>query len=1022
MKNHLLKSIFISLILILGVSNAWAFNQSNVDLYFDNSNSQWTNCYVYIGSDGNTSCYSMSRVSGTQYLWRLEKGQWNWGNTWNNASGWVVCKEKWWDEGSENVYKFVYHGNNNVTNIRTSAWNNTTIYKADGTQSVTHYSTACTVYKWTTSTKSDYTVTINSPTGGTLTVKDYDNTTVTSGTKKVKLTVLKFSASASTGYTFGGIQINNGSTTTTIAAADIVSSTYTLTSNVTITPIWNENKYTVTVNNDGHGTTTPSGAQENVGQVMGLPIEATPAANYEFVNWTITSGSGSFGSETSASTTFKPTSAATIQANFRSTVTNSLTVVAGANIESVTGSTDLINFGQSYTISATPIFGYKFAEWTAKPAENATIDKAAEATTEVKIQNGSVIVTASATEILAPLTTTNSFDAGKPSLKAPTKTAEKIGIATTATVTATAAPAGYTFTGWKLENCVSADDLSKNSITVKSTGTEETATATANYEIDKYYVVGSFNGWNTSDANYKMIFEDGVYKKEVTFAKDVQFKICNGSWEASWSYDNLKGIEYKELVKSDDKDQNIKLTKDATFTIIFDLSKHLITFEGLNEKYTYVLMGVNKDWTTGIIMERNPDNPHERMLTCQPIEKANDAIKVAILEEGKDAVYCGEVADHSVSCTLGEHDNIVLEDGVYDFYYKIDENKVWIGSSSCTPTFEISATASAGGSVTGTNTYAYKEIATLTATADEGYHFEKWSNGSTDNPLKITVTEDVEIQAIFAINTYTVTATATEGGTVTGARTYDHGTSVTLTATANTGYQFVNWTKADEEVSTNATYSFTVTENVDLVANFEALPPTITEYTRDVPVGYYATMCLPYASSNYTGVEIYEVAWMEKKEGKAIGLYLDQVENDATLEAGKPYIFKATAAQQEFVYEGEEVTEPVNGANGLRGTLTGIAAGNITNHYIIADNKFWVATASNWLDANRAYIDAEDVPNTEPAKLPGRRRVILGAAGENTETGVDNFSTTDTPIKVIQNGQLIIIREGKKHNAMGVKL
>ena len=416
-----------------------------------------------------------------------------------------------------------------------------------------------------------------------------------------------------------------------------------------------------------------------------------------------------------------------------------------------------------------------------------------------------------------------------------------------------------------------------------------------------------------------------------------------------------------------------------------------------------------------------------------------------------------------------------------------------------TKKYAVNFSADANGSVTakadeqaltsGNKVVGGTEV-TLTATANTGYHFVKWSNESTTNPLTITVTDNIELQPIFAINTYTVeflnyddevlqsgsvnhgetpvynsktperpadarytytfsnwdnaitaatsdqtykalfnqtlnqyTVTVNaENGTVTGAGTVDYGTTVTLTATPNTGYEFVNWTKAGVEVSTNAIYSFTVTENVDLVANFEALPPTITEYTRDVPVGYYATMCLPYASSNYTGVEIYEVAWMEFKDDKAVGLYLDQVVEGTTLEAGKPYIFKATAAQQEFVYEGKEVTEPVNGANGLRGTLTGIAAGNITNHYIIADNKFWVATANNWLDANRAYIDAEDVPNTEPAKLPGRRRVILGAAGENTETGVDNIITSDAPVKVIENGQLIIIRNGEKYNVQGVRL
>ena len=198
---------------------------------------------------------------------------------------------------------------------------------------------------------------------------------------------------------------------------------------------------------------------------------------------------------------------------------------------------------------------------------------------------------------------------------------------------------------------------------------------------------------------------------------------------------------------------------------------------------------------------------------------------------------------------------------------------------------------------------------------------------------------------------------------------------------------------------------------------------TTPDYTRNVPVGYYATMCLPNATSNYTGAEIYEVAWMEFKDDKAVGLYLDQVAAGTTLVAGKPYIFKATAAPQEFYYEGEKVTTPVDGANGLRGTLEGIAAGGLTNHYIIADNKFWVATPSNYLDANRAYIDAEhEFETSEPAQIPGRRRVSLGAAGENAETSVDNIITSDAPIKVIENGQLIIIRGGEKYNVQGQKL
>ena len=65
-----------------------------------------------------------------------------------------------------------------------------------------------------------------------------------------------------------------------------------------------------------------------------------------------------------------------------------------------------------------------------------------------------------------------------------------------------------------------------------------------------------------------------------------------------------------------------------------------------------------------------------------------------------------------------------------------------------------------------------------------------------------------------------VSATA-ENGTVTGAGTYKDNATATLIATPNKGYQFKNWTKNGVEESTENPYSFTVTEDVELVANFE---------------------------------------------------------------------------------------------------------------------------------------------------------------------------------------------------------
>ena len=153
------------------------------------------------------------------------------------------------------------------------------------------------------------------------------------------------------------------------------------------------------------------------------------------------------------------------------------------------------------------------------------------------------------------------------------------------------------------------------------------------------------------------------------------------------------------------------------------------------------------------------------------------------------------------------------------------------------------------------------------ATANAGYELTAWVfdiylNGSLyssdtitsddpdfDNPMVFgTLPQSfadygatITVTAVFApatVTTYTVIVRTSNGemGNVTpaGINTVNAGESFTVTATPNEGYHFVNWTTGTDVVSTANPYTFTVTENINLIANFEANDSTLTYYEVSV--------------------------------------------------------------------------------------------------------------------------------------------------------------------------------------------
>jgi hypothetical protein len=85
--------------------------------------------------------------------------------------------------------------------------------------------------------------------------------------------------------------------------------------------------------------------------------------------------------------------------------------------------------------------------------------------------------------------------------------------------------------------------------------------------------------------------------------------------------------------------------------------------------------------------------------------------------------------------------------------------------------------------------------------------------------------------------TYTVAVSAQPvgAGTVSGGETVAAGRTVTVTATANSGYRFTNWTEGGQEVSRSPRYEFTATTNRTLIANFGELAPRAKEEPPEKP-------------------------------------------------------------------------------------------------------------------------------------------------------------------------------------------
>ena len=212
MKHNLLKSLIISVILFMGVSNVWAWKfTKGVTIYFDNSLTQWSNIYLRVGTTSWSDAYQITeKVSGTSNLYKFTLPEWNdyEAFAFSNGAGWTGSSNTIYQPSVVKPTDFTITG---LTEYFKFDLNHSIIFtpktpKYESNQNCTYYSTVQKHYvNYITSPGGSVTVTYTDEDGNSYSKK------LDSSTPLIvhKTCSLKFSVEANDGYTFKNIYIRN---------------------------------------------------------------------------------------------------------------------------------------------------------------------------------------------------------------------------------------------------------------------------------------------------------------------------------------------------------------------------------------------------------------------------------------------------------------------------------------------------------------------------------------------------------------------------------------------------------------------------------------------------------------------------------------------------------------------------------------------------------------------------------------------------------------------------------------------
>ena len=319
-------------------------------------------------------------------------------------------------------------------------------------------------------------------------------------------------------------------------------------------------------------------------------------------------------------------------------------------------------------------------------------------------------------------------------------------------------------------------------------------------------------------------------------------------------------VQWNDGVKT--ASRQITVTGDKTYTATFAIDQHTITVETNNSDMGTVSGGGTFDYNSKQTITATPKEHYHFVQWNDGVKTASRQITVTgdktytatfaidqhtITVKTNDS-NMGTVSgggtyhygtQQTITATPEEHYHFVQwSDGNTDASRQITVN----GNATYTATFEIDqhtitlkTNDSNMGTVSGGGTFDYNSQQTITATPEEHYHFVQWNDGNTDASRTITVTDDAQqntYTATFAIDQHTIALNVNNSnmGTVTGSGTFDYNSQQVITATPNTGCDFIGWSDGVKD----ATRQITVTDDAQqntYTANFIQARAILTDGT-----------------------------------------------------------------------------------------------------------------------------------------------------------------------------------------------